>query len=253
MYINWPIVILLVSLSLPGIIIYVPRLIKLLLRANSDDLKKRMTKIAIVHSLVMVFMMSLAGSFLEQTTTLTAPILNPLLQGQAISLNDSSIFLSLAVIIGISVLVYHYIYKKLTKCFVSEHNQKILNQYQLAIQLDGIILYQGVTDEIIARWGLLNVLVFFGILISKPSNPMVIYLAILIGSVIFSMSKIPVLISAGCKVSRPFTYVMMFLYTLQSILFGFIFWQYGLLASMLSHMIFLAGLWFLNNPHKASF
>jgi len=152
----------------------------------------------------------------------------------------------------LGLLIYHIIERTFTRRLVSKHNLSILNQYRSAIQLDGIVLYQGVVDEIIGRWGLLNVLVFFGYMITGPLNMYVIYCSILISSVLFSISKLPVFISAGCKPSRPFFYYILTLYTLQSLLFCYIFWRFGLVASILSHMAFLAGLWFLNRPQKGS-
>lgn len=250
MYINWPIIILLVSLSLPGIIIYIPRLINFLLKTNSDELKKRVTRFAIIQSVIMVFVMSIAGSLLSHSTALSAPILNPLLQGQATEMAYPHMILPVFLTTFLGLFIYYTIERHFTKRFVSKHNLSLLNQYRTTIQLDGIVLYQGVVDEIIGRWGLLNVLIFFGLMITGPNNMFIIYCSILISSILFSISKLPVFISAGCKPSRPFFYYILTLYTLQSILFSYIFWRYGLVASILSHMAFLCGLWFLNKPQK---
>ncbi|WP_332247905.1 hypothetical protein [Legionella tunisiensis] len=85
MQINWPLIIVLFCLSLPGVLITVPRLIQLLLPENSEHLKKRLSKLAVGQTLLMVFLMCFAGSVLSLRTGLSANLLDSLLQGKAIT------------------------------------------------------------------------------------------------------------------------------------------------------------------------
>lgn len=54
-----------------------------LLSDNSDALKKRISGFAILQTLFMVFILSLAGTILSKSTGLGDPILEGLLQGTA--------------------------------------------------------------------------------------------------------------------------------------------------------------------------
>lgn len=81
MTINWPLIIVLFCLSIPGVVIAIKRLIYFLLPENSEELKKRASRFAILQTLFMVLVLCIAGSVLSNTTGLHATILEELLQG----------------------------------------------------------------------------------------------------------------------------------------------------------------------------
>lgn len=83
MIIDWPLVIVLFCLSIPGVLIAIRRLIYFLLPENSAELKKRISSFAIIQTLVLVFILCLAGAILSQSTGLRAARLDALLYGKA--------------------------------------------------------------------------------------------------------------------------------------------------------------------------
>ena len=83
MIINWPLIIVLFGLSIPGVLIVMRRLIYFLLPNNTDELKKRMTRFAILQTLFMVLVMSFAGAVLSLRTGLHDLLLESLLLGKA--------------------------------------------------------------------------------------------------------------------------------------------------------------------------
>lgn len=81
MTINWPLIIVLFCLSIPGVVIAIKRLIYFLLPDNSEGVQKRASRFAILQTLFMVLVLCIAGSVLSNTTGLRATILEALLQG----------------------------------------------------------------------------------------------------------------------------------------------------------------------------
>lgn len=239
MYINWPLVIVLFVLSLPGVFIAMPRLISFLLSDSTDIIKRRFNRIAVLQTTVMVFIMSFAGALLSTKTGLKDPILEGLLAG---TLGISSIWPIVLPTIFYSIFgilvfcgLYYYL---LPKMMLSENDLVIMHRFRSSLRLDGLVLYGGVAEEVIARWGLINLSAFFVMLVLQQRNNFIVWSTIVVSSVIYAVGQIPAYIAAGCSSSRQFIRAVVILYVWQGIIFGFLFWYYGLLSAILAHMLF---------------
>lgn len=54
----------------------------------------------------------------------------------------------------------------------------------------------------------------------------------------FVIGQIPVYIAAGCNPTRRLIYSLTVLSLCQSMFFGAVFWQYGLVSAMIAHVLF---------------
>lgn len=241
MIINWPLIILLFCLSLPGVFIVMPRLISFLLPNNTDELKKRFSRFAVMQTLFMVLIMSFAGDVLSVRTGLNDPLLTALLQGKAGFSSLQPILLPTFLYSLFGLFVFCSLYYGVVESFLDEHSFKIMAKLRAALGQDGCVLYGGVVEEIIARWGLMNLVAFFAILFTKQASSFVIWFSIIFSGLMFGVGQIPAYIAAGCVSSRRFVYSVMLLSFWQSLVFGFLFWQYGLVSSILGHMLFHIG------------
>ncbi|RUQ90363.1 CPBP family intramembrane metalloprotease [Legionella septentrionalis] len=249
MMINWPFVGVLFVLSIPGILIAVPRLIRFLLKTSSEELKRRISKIAVGQTLLMVFVMSMAGSVLSIPTGLGAKALAMLLSAHPHLdfWQDTALFMFLYTAGGL--LVFLVLYYGVVSCFLDATALLQLQKIRAAIGLDGSMLYS-VAEEILARWGLLNVCAFFAILFSQQRHAIIICSAIFMQAILYALSQLPLYLAAGCTRDRRFLYSFLLLYGWQGILFGFIFWQFGILATIIAHMLFHAGWWIYDKPES---
>lgn len=241
MVINWPLIIVLVCLSIPGISLVMPRLIAFLLPDNSAEIKKKFSRLTMMQTLFMVFVLSFTGAILSARTGLNDPVLEGLLQGRV----DFSILQSIALPIFLyaflGLLVFCGLYYWIVGSILDQHNLDVMAKFRKAIGVDGCVLYGGVVEEIIARWGLMNLLAFFGILFAQQNNNAIIWMAIVFSGLIIAIGQIPAYVAAGCIASRRFAYSIVLLSVWQSLVFGLVFWQYGLLAAICSHMLFHIG------------
>ncbi|GGI88539.1 CPBP family glutamic-type intramembrane protease [Legionella impletisoli] len=249
MTINWPLIFFLIALCIPGIVIAIPRLIHFLLKDNSAELKKRISRFAVGQTLLMVFIMSLAGSLLSKSSPLDAPILSPLLKGDTIVFNIQDSLLPVFGITIVGLIIFLGLYYGVFTRFIAKPEQHIMRSLRRVLGLDGCMLYSGVSDEIIARWGLMNVTAFFGFLFTGHYSDAIIWTAIIVSGVLFALGQLPTYLAAGCKASRTFLYALVLLNVWQSIVFGFIFWHYGLLMAIMAHMIFHVGWWQYDKPN----
>ncbi len=189
----------------------------------------------------MTFVMSFAGSILSSRTGLGDPLLEGLLQGKA-SLNAFQVILLPTFLYAfLGLVIFCILYYGLVGSILDEKSFNIMSKLRSKIGLDGCVLYGGVVEEVIARWGLMNVTSFFALLFTSQINSEIIIISIFLSGFIFAVGQLPAYIAAGCTSSRRFLYSFVLLSLSQSILFGFLFWQYGLISAILAHMLFHLG------------
>ncbi|MGC1182793.1 CPBP family intramembrane glutamate endopeptidase [Legionella sp.] len=241
MNINWQLILVLFCLCIPGTVIATKRLIYFLLPNNSEKLKKRISRFAILQTLVMVLLMCCAGTIISKNTGLNAPILEALLEGKAgISTLIPIIFPTMLYSL-LGLIVFCVFYYSLANRCIDKKSLHIMAKLRIALGIDGCILYGGIVEEIIARWGLLNLAVFFALIFTKQPSTLIIWLSIFISGILFAVGQLPAYIAAGCTSNRSFIYSFIFLSLYQSVFFGYLFWQYGLICSVLAHMLFHLG------------
>lgn len=238
MIINWPLIVVLFCLSLPGVFIAMNRLVYFLLPNNSETLKKKASRLVIFQALFMVLAMSVAGTLLSTRTGLSDPILVPLLQGKAVlNIFLASLFPTFAYALA-CFIVFCFLYYGIVCSILDEQSVIVMKKLRTALKSDGCILYGGIVEEIIARWGLMNLIVFFTMLFSKQLNSTLIVSSIIVSGLLFVTGQIPVYLAAGCTPHRRLIYSITLLSLCQSLFFGIVFWQYGLVAAIIAHSLF---------------
>lgn len=237
MNINWSLVILLSILATPGVIVVIPRLIGLLLESHSQRLQQRISQIVIAQILLMVFLMSLVGTILSAQTSFGAPFLQTLLEGQFQFNLLVHQFLPIFKITAINLIGFLILYDGLLFRYFDPQTQQTLNKIRSKIGLNGMLLY-GITEEILARYGLMNVLGLFAFYFFSQHHTIASWNAVLVSGILYSLAQPPAYIAAGCSKNRWFMLAIVLLYLWQSIFFGYIFWHYGILLAIISHLLF---------------
>lgn len=238
MIINWPLIIILFCLSIPGVLIAMKRLIYFLLPNNTNELKKRISRFAIIQTLLMVFVMSFAGSVLSVRTGLKDPVLEAILQG-IYGLNAFlPMILPTFLYSLLGLIIFCILYYGVVASILDDLSFERMGKIRSALGVDGCVLYGGVVEEVIARWGLMNVVAFFALIFAKQINSPVIITSIILSGLLFAVGQIPAYLAAGCVSSRRLVYSITILSLWQSLVFGFLFWQYGIVSAILGHMFF---------------
>ena len=113
------------------------------------------------------------------------------------------------------------------------------------------ILYGGFTEEILLRWGFMTTLVWLAwrILQRRRGAPRTLYvwLAIVASALVFGAGHLP---AASVLIGTLTANIVLFVVaanTVFGILFGYLYWRYGLEAAMIAHgtahvVAYLAGL-----------
>jgi hypothetical protein len=123
-------------------------------------------------------------------------------------------------------------------------------QHRFAVPLPARILYGGITEELLLRWGFMTVLVWLAWRLLQRRNgtprPVYVWLAIGVSALMFGAGHLP---AAAALVGRLSADIVVFVVVANAafgVLFGYLFWRYGLEAAMIAHgaahaVSFLAG------------
>lgn len=238
MTINWPLLMVIFCFSIPGICIAIPRMDLFLLNDSNEIMQLKFSRLAMLVCFSLSFIMSFIGVVLSARTGLNAPVLEGILSGQRGLDSLVSILGPTFVFTLLGLIFFYWFYYGIVKGRVDIKSFEIMEQMRAAIGLDGCVFYGGVVDEIIARWGLMNAVVFFAMLMTGQATNVVIVLSIFFSGFIFAISQVPTYLAAGCTPSRTVVYSIVFLNLFKSMIFGFLFWRYGLMSAILAHMLF---------------
>lgn len=240
MTINWVVVVVLFCIGLPGVFIAMPRAIRFLLADSPPAVKRRFSYIAVGQALIMLFVMCLAGEILSGGTGLQDRFLLSLIQGHATMASATALILPAFEGALVALILFAFLYYGLVVRILDAHSLDCMRNLGNALGVWGRAQYGGISEEIIARWGLMNVTAFFMLIFVPPSHA-VMWLANFASAIIFSVGLIPAYLAAGCVGSRRLVYSVVLLSVVQSLVFGYVFWQYGILCAVISHTLFHLG------------
>ncbi len=246
MIINWPLIVVLFGLSIPGILIVMSRLVYFLLPDTSEPIKKKASRLVIFQALFTVLVMSFTGTVLSSKTGLSDPILVPLLQGKDVINTLLGSLLPILINALACFIVFCVLYYGVVHSILDKHSLEIMTNLRKALKLDGLLLY-GIGEEIIARWGLVNLVAFFILLLTRQMNNVVIYTSIIVSALLFVIAQIPIYIAAGCQSDRRLAYSLVLLSMCQSVFFGLVFCFYGLTAAIITHVLFHLFWWYYDH------
>lgn len=238
---------ILTVICLLGIFITVPRIARTAFPNVRQRLEKKNKPIpslqqfikgSIIQSLFVVIIMVLVGMIFAKQVNFHAPFFTSIFYGKNIIANLYRQIMP-AIFGGIGgglilIAAYYFVFIPILD------EQTIKSMYSLRMKTGfwGRVLYGGVVEEIITRWGLQSFVTWLIFSIVGNLSAGVIYSAIIIVGIVFGLLHMPAYLAAGCKRSVAFFMLAIILNLWASIIFGWLFWQYGLLAAIVAHMLF---------------
>jgi membrane protease YdiL (CAAX protease family) len=112
-------------------------------------------------------------------------------------------------------------------------------QQRFALPILGRVLYGGITEEVLLRWGLMTVLVWLAwrFLQRRTGTPRgaYVWLAIVVSALLFGAGHLP---AAAMLIGHLTTELVLFVIGLNAafgVLFGWLYWRYGLEAAIIAH------------------
>lgn len=247
---NYNLFYLLSVICIPGIFATLP-----LLRATYKVVKQRASTervfpsqgkfifVSIIQSSILAVITADIGTYLMSKTGFEAPFL-------ASVANFTPDFVILAQQITASLLVtilgslaFLLAYYFLLAPKLDSTSLSVIRSFRLILGLSGRLLYGGVVEEVLFRWGLMSMLVWAGIALTGKADVFVMWSAIMLTGLLFGLGHIPAYINYGCKSTPVLLLGILGLNMLASLIFGWLFWLHGLEAAMFAHA-FLHLVWY---------
>jgi hypothetical protein len=103
------------------------------------------------------------------------------------------------------------------------------------------LLYGGITEEVLMRWGLMTVLIWlpWRLVLKKADPPRTAHViaAILVTAVLFGIAHLPAATAMGVHLTAPVITFIIIGNTLPGVLFGLLYWRYGIEAAIMAHAL----------------
>lgn len=243
---NWSLFGLLIAICIPGLIISIPRLIEALqttIQANLRPGQKLPSQtvlvgVSIMQNLVIIAVASAIGTVLAPRIGLHAPFFEAFVAGKPVwPPLEPQLIPTLVVGIG-GALLFVVVYYGVVRSRLDARTLKISEYLRQRLGIWGRLLYGGIVEEVLTRWGLMSLLIWVGVSLFGDTTSSIVWTAIVITGILFGLGHLPSHLAMGCQKTPLFIGAVIGLNLWASLLFGWLFWQYGLLAAMLAHMLF---------------
>lgn len=113
-------------------------------------------------------------------------------------------------------------------------------QQRFTLPILARVLYGGITEELLLRWGLMTALVFltWRFLQRRTGAPRAVYiwLSIVVSALLFGAGHLPAAAMLIGKLTGDVVLFVVGVNTAFGVLFGYLFWRYGLEAAMIAHV-----------------
>jgi hypothetical protein len=241
---NWNLFFILVLVSIPGAVFAARsglRTIERLIASGGIEQKlppkNMLLALAAIQSLILATIAAAIGTTLADRVGLAAPVFQAASGGEPIWPVLSEHWVSALVMGLVGALVFLFAYYYFFRPRLDIETVQATEDLRGVIGLWGRIFYGAIVEEILVRWGLMTLFLWILSLIIDPLTPLVYWIAILLAGLLFALGHIPGSLAAGAKKTPMFYAATLFLNVWASIIFGWLFWQHGLVAAMLAHAL----------------
>ena len=207
--------------------------------------------LTVIQPMIFVSVAVLLGIVLAPKVGLAAPL------AEAAAGNDQPLGLALqpqivpgligGLVGGLGIILVWVLFKPLLPPDFVARSAELNNLLPLPTRL----LYGGVTEELLLRWGLMTVLVWAAWRLLQRSQgqvrPVYVWGAIIISAIIFGVGHLPIALAIAHNASVALVLYVISANSLFGIIAGYLYWKKGLessvIAHMMAHVVMLSAIW----------
>lgn len=190
--------------------------------------------LSLINPLVLALAAVFAGSFAARRAGLDAPAIRALAEGRSASTVIAR-QAPVAILAGALVALLLLAYAGLLPLVLAPDLVARIGAIEMPLLTR--LLYGGITEEIIARWGLMSLIAWAASRAFARNGPSSwpIAAAILVSALLFAAAHLPIAAATVGSLPPGFVALMLAANTLAGIVFGWLFWKRGLEAAMIAH------------------
>lgn len=243
---DWRLCVFLVLVSIPGVVVTIVNLTPRMETMAKENLppgktlpsRAVMTAATMGQSVVLIAAASAAGTALAPRVGLGAPFFQALLSGQPLwPALQPQLVPALGLGVGgavVFVAAYYFVFRPR----LDGQAVRSLEAMRMELGPWARLLYGGIVEEVLMRWGVMTCLAWIGATLTGGATSAVMWAAILVSGVLFGIGHLPSFRLGGSRVTPGLLTTTIVLNLWAAIVFGWLFWQYGLLAAMMAHMLY---------------
>jgi hypothetical protein len=190
-----------------------------------------------IQNLVAVLIAAAVGTALAEEIGLGAPLLSAVIDGEPVWPALRSILVPTLVAGNLGALVFLAVYYLVVRPRLEPAALELVETLRVASGGLANVLYGGIVEEIIARWGLMTLLAWLGARLVGDPTTLVMWSSNLLAGLLYGLAHLPVLFLSDVEKSRFLLMSTVGLNLWASLVFGWLFWQYGLEAASGAHML----------------
>jgi len=243
---DWLLFLCLLGVSIPGVIVAIPQVLNTVEKTIISKLpadtkipsKSILIIVSITQSFILVAIATAVGTAVAHLVNLRAPFFEALVSGGSIW-NALQPQIAPALIGGVGgSIVFIAAYYLIFRPRLDAQTVESMESLRMGLGIWSRILYGGIYEELLTRWGLMSLFVWLGSLLAGDPTALVVWISIVISGVLFGLGHLPSYLAAGCQKTPIFVTLAISLNLWAALIFGWLFWQYGLLSAMMAHMLF---------------
>jgi Type II CAAX prenyl endopeptidase Rce1-like len=189
---------------------------------------------SIVQSGILLALAVWAGVGLSSQLGLGAPAIEALLAGSN-ALKTLSRQLTPAAFGGVLVGVLLVVLSHIAPAQIAGLGETV------AIPMAPKLLYGGITEELLMRWGLMTVLIWipWRFIQKRVGFPRMVYIvnAIVFAALLFGVLHLPAAAAMGASLTPDVIFYIIAGNTVPGVVFGILYWRYGIEAAMIAHAL----------------
>lgn len=239
---DWRLFALLTAVCVPGIAIAIPRAVDVVMksldgREPGRPLPPRTVFIAaqFVQALLLAGLLGAGGMLAARHTGLGAPFFEALVAGSNLGAEVTRQALPAVGLGAAGAALFLFAYCWVFRPRLDAPTVRAMERLRMQSGLLGRVLYGGIVEEILCRWGCMNLILWGLSTIWGGVTSLGVWLAILLSGILFGLGHIPSYRQAGCRSSAWFIAAEIVLNLGAAIVFGWLFAHIGLLAAMIAH------------------
>jgi len=196
--------------------------------------------LAVIQPTVLLAVAVLVGVLLARRVGLSSPFAESVATGQPApsTLRPQLVPSVLGAVVGSAcILLTGIVLRRLSPAQVSER----ISEFQALLPLPTRLLYGGITEELLLRWGFMTLLVWIGwrVFQKRQSRPTSItfVVAILLSSLVFALAHLPLAVFLIGEITAAIVFFVIVANSAFGVVAGYLYWKYGLESAIISHML----------------
>ena len=208
--------------------------------ANAPPITPAIKILSLIQPAVLVGVAVLVGIVLAPKVGLSAPAAEALAAGEQTlpALKPQLIPGVLGGVFGaLAILLTHAVFKPL----LTTETVARITRFGSLLPIPMRILYGGLTEEVLIRWGVMTLLVWiiwrvFQKRLIKPTSVCFV-VAILVSSIVFGLGHLPVAAVVLPQITLAVVLFVIIANSAFALVAGYLYWRYGLESAMIAHVL----------------